>query len=134
MPIRAFQKKKRPSWSLLSRIGVPGGIRTPDPRLRRPLLYPAELPERREVFHRAKGAIHIIYHDFSIVKRENPFLINRESLSHQQRIPFSSRGFLFATEIVGFEQLDLPQVHVDEFDMSALQFRFEGLITDKAFE
>ena len=24
-------------------FGVPGGIRTPDPRLRRPLLYPAEL-------------------------------------------------------------------------------------------
>ena len=25
------------------RIGAPEGIRTPDPRLRRPLLYPAEL-------------------------------------------------------------------------------------------
>ena len=27
----------------LNRINVPEGIRTPDPRLRRPLLYPAEL-------------------------------------------------------------------------------------------
>ena len=25
------------------RFGLPGGIRTPDPRLRRPLFYPAEL-------------------------------------------------------------------------------------------
>jgi hypothetical protein len=26
------------------RFGAPGGTRTPDPRLRRPLLYPPELP------------------------------------------------------------------------------------------
>ena len=31
--------------TLLDRIGVPGGIRTPDLPLRRGLLYPAELPE-----------------------------------------------------------------------------------------
>src|SRR5690606_23897106 len=29
------------------RIGAPGEIRTPDPRLRRPVLYPAELRARR---------------------------------------------------------------------------------------
>ena len=29
---------------LLDRIGVPEGIRTPDLRFRKPLLYPAELP------------------------------------------------------------------------------------------
>ena len=28
------------------RIGAPGGIRTPDQRLRKPLLYPAELQAR----------------------------------------------------------------------------------------
>jgi hypothetical protein len=27
-------------------IGAPGGIRTPDPRLRRPMLYPTELQAR----------------------------------------------------------------------------------------
>jgi hypothetical protein len=30
----------------LGRIGAPGGIRTPDQRLRKPLLYPAELQAR----------------------------------------------------------------------------------------
>ena len=31
------------------RCGAPGGIRTPDPRLRRPMLYPAELQAPRLV-------------------------------------------------------------------------------------
>ena len=37
--------KKRIAQSELSAylLGDPGGIRTPDPRLRRPLLYPTEL-------------------------------------------------------------------------------------------
>ena len=30
-------------------FGDPGGIRTPDPRLRRPLLYPAELQTQEQV-------------------------------------------------------------------------------------
>ena len=30
----------------LGRVGAPGGIRTPDQRLRKPLLYPAELQAR----------------------------------------------------------------------------------------
>src|SRR5262245_49323134 len=32
--------------ALIERIGAPGEIRTPDPRLRRPMLYPAELRVR----------------------------------------------------------------------------------------
>ena len=32
---------------LLSKNGATGGIRTPDPRLRRPLLYPTELQTRK---------------------------------------------------------------------------------------
>ena len=35
--------------SLLSKNGATGGIRTPDPRLRRPLLYPTELQTRKVV-------------------------------------------------------------------------------------
>ena len=31
------------------RIGAPEGIRTPDPRLRRPLLYPTELQTQKRV-------------------------------------------------------------------------------------
>ncbi len=31
------------------RIGAPGGIRTPDPRLRRPMLYPTELRARQKL-------------------------------------------------------------------------------------
>ena len=38
-------KKKKPS-RLLDFTGASGGIRTPDPRLRRPLLYPTELLTR----------------------------------------------------------------------------------------
>ena len=34
---------------LLSKNGATGGIRTPDPRLRRPLLYPTELQTRKVV-------------------------------------------------------------------------------------
>ena len=34
------------------RIGAPEGIRTPDPRLRRPLLYPAELQAHLAAKHR----------------------------------------------------------------------------------
>ncbi len=30
------------------KFGAPGRTRTPDPRLRRPSLYPAELPGQRE--------------------------------------------------------------------------------------
>ena len=33
----------------VSRVRVPEGIRTPDPRLRRPLLYPAELQAQKQV-------------------------------------------------------------------------------------
>jgi hypothetical protein len=29
---------------MLKKHGVPEGIRTPDPRFRKPVLYPAELP------------------------------------------------------------------------------------------
>jgi putative ABC transport system substrate-binding protein len=41
---------------VLARIGAPGGIRTPDPRLRRPMLYPTELQARRVVtIHQLAG-------------------------------------------------------------------------------
>ncbi len=33
----------RPTAVDLPQVGLPGGIRTPDPRLRRPPLYPTEL-------------------------------------------------------------------------------------------
>ncbi len=36
-------------YFLLTRKNEPEGIRTPDPRLRRPLLYPAELQTRKRV-------------------------------------------------------------------------------------
>src|SRR5438874_4159976 len=39
------------AWS-----GAPGGSRTPGPRLRRPLLYPAELQARRGIVPRSDGS------------------------------------------------------------------------------
>ena len=43
--------------------GDPGGIRTPDPRLRRPLLYPTELLDPTGF---SKGAYCLLYHLLSI--------------------------------------------------------------------
>ena len=40
------KKEPRPAPRLPVFTGTPGGIRTPDPRLRRPLLYPTELLAR----------------------------------------------------------------------------------------
>ena len=37
------QKKQVPKLGTCMNTGDPGGIRTPDPRLRRPLLYPTGL-------------------------------------------------------------------------------------------
>ena len=39
--------------SYTRRFGAPEGIRTPDPRLRRPMLYPAELQVRFSLFKRS---------------------------------------------------------------------------------
>lgn len=41
------------SVNLLEYLGVPGGIRTHDPRIRNPVLYPAELrgPSRPPALH-----------------------------------------------------------------------------------
>ena len=36
-------------------VGAPGGIRTPDPRLRRPLLYPTELQTQTKKLERVMG-------------------------------------------------------------------------------
>jgi hypothetical protein len=46
---------------LLTYYGVPEGIRTPDRRFRKPLLYPAELPGQFANFFRGK---YIISHFF----------------------------------------------------------------------
>ena len=51
---------------------VPEGIRTPDPRLRRPLLYPAELRTHTVIV--LKPTKHIIFHFLHVVNhffREN---------------------------------------------------------------
>ncbi len=44
---------------------VPEGIRTPDPRLRRPLLYPAELRTHTVIV--LKPTKHIIFHYLHVV-------------------------------------------------------------------
>ena len=41
--IKKAAKGLKPSALAVTLHGDPGGIRTPDPRLRRPLLYPTEL-------------------------------------------------------------------------------------------
>ena len=45
-PTGANQASKPPNFQA-SGVGAPGGVRTPDPRLRRPLLYPTELQARK---------------------------------------------------------------------------------------
>ncbi len=47
-------------------VGAPGGIRTPDPRIRSPMLYPAELRARRSNFH-----IPYTIEHFKVCKKEN---------------------------------------------------------------
>ena len=38
--------ERRQALEVPGKFGAPGGIRTPDPRLRRPMLYPTELQAR----------------------------------------------------------------------------------------
>ena len=40
---------QRNTFWFLERFGEPGGIRTPDPRLRRPMLYPTELLTHKSI-------------------------------------------------------------------------------------
>ncbi len=47
--IQKVTKKQNRIGSAFLTYGEPGGIRTPDPRLRRPLLYPTELLTHMEI-------------------------------------------------------------------------------------
>ena len=102
----------KPTMSLFQRFGVPEGIRTPDPRLRRAMLYPAELlaqnmqiallwsgwwesdPRgqlgRLELYHWATPAfvlptcLQIITHQISIVNENFTFLSkNRKKFQNE---------------------------------------------------
>ena len=51
--------ERRQALEVPGKFGAPGGIRTPDPRLRRPMLYPTELQARQVVtIHHAGSRLH----------------------------------------------------------------------------
>lgn len=51
-------------WVTNRSIGLPEGIRTPDPRFRKPVLYPAELP----------GGVTLIFGAYSVLGRTDTAL------------------------------------------------------------
>jgi hypothetical protein len=83
-PNRIRNIKSRDSIAALMVIHyVPGGIRTPDPRLRRALLYPAELLKQERF---------IIYHNYEEDASPKLLRINRH-FANKKTLIQSSRFF-----------------------------------------
>ena len=87
------------------RIGAPEGIRTPDPRLRRPLLYPAELqahsprssvevgsrrtiPADRHKFYHELGPLSTLFHKFFVPLRDTEPTPSSFSRPDYRKFPF----------------------------------------------
>ena len=58
LPSHRTQTKTRQAIAGFFSCGVPEGIRTPDPRFRKPVLYPAELPGLKILSHANRMSLH----------------------------------------------------------------------------